>query len=437
MKHFRTDKQVLKNCKIYSMLKREARHKHLSFHTPGHKFGAWDITELSFSDNLSCPNGVIAEAERDISDLLGSKKSFILTDGSTCGIFSMLCASQIKTLALPKNSHKSVVNACKVLGIQTILLENPTDKNFQLQPPRVEMNAKSEQADALFLTSPDYYGNVADLEYARALCDRKNKLLLIDGAHGCHLRFHKKLYAGTYADLWVDGVHKSLPALTQGAVVSARTETLAERLQNAVNLFRTTSPSYPIMASVEYAVKYPQNPALEKNVSDFAKEHSGYIYLGEDWTKLCLKAGAAAFETEKELEKKGIFAEFCDGNVIMFYLSPATSEKDFSKLKKELLSLFKILPSIKEKDNIETSFSDKTNTDASILTETEWLPLNDSENRICAEPCGIFPPCTPLIFKNEKISREKIRLLKKADNVFGLKDKQLICVFKTNSTKLL
>ena len=82
-----------------------------------------------------------------------------------------------------------------------------------------------EGADALLLTSPDYYGNIADLSAIRAFCNQTGKLLLIDGAHGGHLHFHKDLYAGAYADMWVDGVHKSLPALTQGAVVSARTET--------------------------------------------------------------------------------------------------------------------------------------------------------------------------------------------------------------------
>ena len=85
MKNFSPDKRVLDNCKIYSMLHKYSKGRHLSFHTPGHKAGAWDITELSYSDNLSCPKGVIKEAENDISEILGSAASFILTDGSTAG----------------------------------------------------------------------------------------------------------------------------------------------------------------------------------------------------------------------------------------------------------------------------------------------------------------------------------------------------------------
>ena len=90
MRKYLKNKKVLKNCHIYQMLKGAAFCSHLSFHTPGHKVGRWDITELSFSDNLSCPQGCIAQAEKDIAEILGAKKSFILTDGSTSGVLSML-----------------------------------------------------------------------------------------------------------------------------------------------------------------------------------------------------------------------------------------------------------------------------------------------------------------------------------------------------------
>ena len=94
MKEFLTDKRVLETCHIYKMLSAAAKRKHVSFHTPGHKRGAWDITELSFSDNLSCPRGSIAEAQRDIARILGAKQSFILTDGSTSGVMSMAYAAK-------------------------------------------------------------------------------------------------------------------------------------------------------------------------------------------------------------------------------------------------------------------------------------------------------------------------------------------------------
>jgi arginine/lysine/ornithine decarboxylase len=115
---------VLADCKIYQMLLENAQKPHFSFHTPGHKVGAWDITELSFSDNLSCPRGCIAEAEQDIAKILGAEKSFILTDGSTAGVLSMLYtvkALGAHTVAVCENSHKSVFNGCAVLGLTPLV----------------------------------------------------------------------------------------------------------------------------------------------------------------------------------------------------------------------------------------------------------------------------------------------------------------------------
>ena len=141
MRRFHPDKKTLKQCHIYGMLAAHAKERHLSFHTPGHKSGAWDITELSYSDNLSCPQGVIAQAERDCAEILGADHSFFLTDGSTSGVLSMLHAASVRSLAFPKNAHKSVYNGCRILGITPVLLEVPTLSKIPLQPTREEMSA--------------------------------------------------------------------------------------------------------------------------------------------------------------------------------------------------------------------------------------------------------------------------------------------------------
>ena len=398
-----------------------------SFHTPGHKVGTWDLTELSFSDNLSSPNGCILQAEKEIGEILGSYKSFILTDGSTSGVLSMLYAVKelgAKTVAFSEGSHKSVYNGCKLLGLTPLLYPTKMRENIPYKAPMYEMTKEFspifEGADVIFLTSPDYYGNVEDLKGWRSYCDQTGKFLLIDGAHGGHLHFHKQLYAGEVADFWVDGVHKSLPALTQGAVVSARTEILAEKLREGVDLFRTTSPSYPIMASVEYAVKFPQNEELER----YAKETLSHprILLFDDWTKVCALFGKHAFEVEKRLENEGIFAEFCDGNVLMFYLSPATSFEEIDCLKNNLISLFEEFPfeTGNKSQRIHTPLVSRKQ------VETEWINLEDAIGRICALNCGLFPPCTPLIKVGERIEKDHVLLLQKANNVFGLKEKKIL-----------
>ena len=244
----------------------------------------------------------------------------------------------------------------------------------------------------------------------------------MDGAHGGHLKDDTR-HARFYADMWVDGVHKSLPALTQGAVVSAA-QGFADALYKGVDIFRTTSPSYPVMASVEYAVKYPENKALELAVAEYKKTQPQRIYQNADWTKLCAIFGEAAFDAERELEKNGLYVEFCDGNVVMLYLSPATKAQDFERAKDLLSALFLKYPLTDEKrvERVPAPLIFKEN-------GTEWVDISGAENRICAQICGLFPPCVPLLSIGEQITAEKLSLLQKADNVFGLKNGK-ICVFK-------
>lgn len=415
LRYYLKNKTLLKSCKIYGMLRQNARKKHISFHTPGHKIGKWDVTELSFSDNLSCPRGCIAAAERDIAQILGAAKSFLLTDGSTSGILSMLYAAKslgVKTLAFSRNSHKSVFNGCTLTGITPLVYET-----------QETAEAAAQEADGVLLTSPDYYGKIQPLSRWRAFCDKQNKLLLIDGAHGGHLHFQKEIYAGAYADLWVDGVHKNLPALTQGGVVSARTERLGAALAAAVDIFRTTSPSYPIMASVEYAVKYPRNIGLENAVKAYAAQEKR-VELFEDFTKLCALFDDG-FAAQKHLESRGVYPEFCDGTRVEFYLSPATKNKDFKALKRLLKQMFLLYPYNGEKQTQQTPAPLVFNKNA----ETEWLEVSQAKDRICALPCGLFPPCTPLLFTGERIDGQRLALLTKADNVYGLKNGK-ICVYK-------
>ena len=454
---FRLNKKTREQCVLYKMLRSCGRH--LSFHTPGHKIGEWDITELSFSDNLTAPTGCIQTAQTEMAKILGAAASFIFTDGSTGGIFAILYAAKslgVQKIAFPETAHKSLYNGCSVLGLEAVTFAVERKNAIPMPYSLTVLSAAVDDADALFITSPDYYGNIPDLKGIAALCREKGKYLFIDGAHGGHLHFDKNLYAGAYADLWVDGVHKSLPAYTQGAVVSARTPALAAKLSEGLDVFRTTSPSYPIMASVEYAVKFPRNEKLESCVKEFVFEYPEFFYFGGDWTKLCFLAGRQSFDIAKELETQGIFAEFCDGNVIMFYLSPALKLSQFKRLKKALLGYIEALklmwsPSEKmvsvtaEKSQEELQenpqkVQEKLQEEpvrqipAPVVlekgTETEWVELAVATGRVCAKVCGLFPPCMPLILEGEVILEKKILLLEKADNTFGLKDGK-ICVYKS------
>ena len=427
-----TKKEILKHCKIYRMLAAQAEKEHVSFHTPGHKTNGFDITELSYSDNLSSPKGCILEAEKDIAEILGAERSFILTDGSTCGLLAMLYAAKqlgAKSIAFCESTHKSVYNGCAALGLTPLVYSPSKREEIPFAPTMSAMNEENgeifQAADVLLFTSPDYYGNVSDLRGAREFCDKNGKILLVDGAHGGHLHFEKELHAGSYADMWVDGVHKSLPALTQGAIVSAKNKKFADALQRGVDIFRTTSPSYPIMASVEYAVKYPSKVTLEKRVQLF-KKRNPRVYQNADWTKLCVRFGKQAFKVEKILEEEGIFAEFCDGNILMFYLSPATRMQDFDRLKNRLNELFVQFPDYQAKMGTKENKPAPAPLLFNKNAETEWVDMDKAEGRICASNCGLFPPCTPLIVQGERVEKEKLQTMKKANNLFGVQNGKIL-----------
>lgn len=387
---------------------------HVSFHTPGHKRAGGDITELRYSDNLMHPTGVILRAEEDIATILHADKSYILTDGSTAGIFSMiyaLKAAGMTRLAAPAYCHASVKNACRVMGVQIVECCARRKNGIPAQPSAEELADALQNADALLLTSPDYYGFFAPLEEARALCTAANKPLLIDGAHGAHLHF-TKAHAGFYADMWVDGAHKSLPALTQGAVVSAKGK-WAQPLGAAVRMFRTSSPSYPIMASVEYAVKYPRNEAIERAAETFKRDL--VAVPNDDWSKILIAFGANCDLAQEYLESRGVYPEFNDGNYLMFYLSPCTKRAHLEKL----AALLKRLPRAEvEDEEIQAGRKGQTHT---------WVPVNEAIGRVCALECGLFPPCVPLLREGDTVTAGAAARLAKG-NAFGLR-KGMICVY--------
>ena len=438
---------------IYSQLKRHEK-ACKSFHMPGHKASgefkskfkdaSFDITELDYSDNLLCPTGVIARAQSDIARILGAKKSYITTDGSSSGVLALVyCASKRgNKLIVFRNSHQSVWNACKLFGVEPLIVQGH-QRDGVLFPPDCEVMEKLISNDpniaGVLATSPDYYGNIAHLDKYSELVKKYDRLLLVDEAHGAHLAFGEKGYAGQFADMWVDGAHKTLPTLTQGAVVSVNNENLIPDAEEALTLFRTTSPSYPIMASVEYGVKYlTHNPKVLKTaksaVAKFKAETTEFtFYKNGDWTKLLIDfkpLGISSWLALTELEKRGVFAEFADGRYILFYLSPLTTAKDLERLKKTLKSVVankKLHGSYHEKPEIpanERSYSFLY----ALKKESEWVDLDKSVGRLCARNAGLTPPCIPIAVVGEMITEEKVKALSQK-HTFGLKNGQ-ICVVK-------
>ena len=440
---------------IYKQLKRHEKDTK-TFHMPGHKASkefrkmfndaSLDITELPYSDNLHCPHTVLDKAQKDIAKIMGAKKSYITTDGSTSGVFALVyCASKRgNKLIVFRNSHQSVWNACKLFGVEPLIIQG-VERDGVLQPPGCEMMEKLIANDphiaGVLATSPDYYGNIAPLAKYKEVVKKYNRLLLVDEAHGAHLAFGDKGYAGQFADMWIDGAHKSLPTLTQGAIVSVNDDGLIPLADDALSMFRTTSPSYPIMASVEYGVMYiaGKSKILNKakvTVAKFKAEATDLtFYKNDDWTKLLIDFEPLGISPQlvlQKLEKKGIYAEFTDGRYILFYLSPLVTEKDLKKLKKIILSVIsnkKLNNTYHAKPALpanERSYSFLY----ALKRPNEWVDLDKAVGRMCAKNVGITPPCIPLLVTGEMVTEEKVKILSQSKNTFGLKNGQICVVTK-------
>lgn len=427
-------------------------------HVPGHKnsgefrarfpVAPIDVTELPFSDDLNCPTAVIKKAQEDIAEILGAKKAYITTDGSSSGVMAMLFVAKAYggKIIVPRNSHKSVYNACRILNIEPVIVQGAQIDGV-LMPPPVELIETLVVNDVgisgMIIASPDYYGNIAPLEdYAKVL-KKYDRNLFVDGAHGAHLALdeYKSGYAGVYADMWVDGAHKSLPTLTQGAVVCVNNEKMILRAEEALSIFRTTSPSYPIMASVEYGVKYfvnnPRPLARAKaGAEDLKKGLDGIrFYPAKDWTKLSVDfrpLGISPYIAQTELEKRGIYCEMNDGRYITFYLSPCVDNFALMDLKNALLWIcaqkkyrgtYEDVPPIPVADRTYSFLYAYKN-------KSEWVPLEEAVGRMGADNAGITPPCLPIVVAGEMISEQAVTALKKAKATFGVSNGKIKVVKK-------
>ena len=439
---------------IYGALKKYKRLHAARFHMPGHKAdrkrfplfkdAALDITELSFADCLENPDGLIAAAESDCAEILGAKRSFFLTDGSSSGIFAMLYAVKRRggKIVIARGAHKSVYNACAVLGIEPHILKGNELDGIALPPAAAEIEdifKKEKDVAAVLATSPDYYGNISDYAALRKICDRYGKLLLVDGAHGAYLKFDPDAahrYAGEYADAWVDGAHKTLPTLTQGALLNVNREDLIPDLREGAGVFRTTSPSYPIMASIEYGVKYLSEnggqliDAVKREFSLMKmrlKKRGVLFYEGSETLQFSVDFGGMGicpYLAEEQLEKRRIYPEMNDGRYILFYLSPLTRTHHLARLERAIRRIAK-MRSLKDTYDAkpeQVCGIKKFSYLAALAFRKESVPIAQAAGRIAARNAGATPPCFPVVVAGEQITEQAVELLKNAKHTFGVID---------------
>ena len=429
------------NTPLYNRLIQHNELDRSSFHTPGHKCSDFfpddllklDYTELPDTDALFEADGVILEAEKNLQKLFNTKRSVISSGGCTLAIQSML------RLALPygnkmlfaRNSHRSAVNTMALLGINPVWL-TPKSKNGlftgRITPDDVENALKADsEISACYITSPDYYGEISDIKSISEICKKYNTMLLVDNAHGSHLAFMNENLHPVHlgADMSACSLHKTMPVLTGGAVLNIGNSRFVDGAKEAMALFGSTSPSYPIMSSIDICTDYMLNRGginayrnLEPRIAKIKHlaAQKGIIQPDGvcDPLRVCLNTSSVGLVGKKQqqyFEDNGIDCEFCDGENAVFICTPFNSERDFLRLENAI----KNMPVGK---NLSTVFTVSdlpkkvlTPRDAMFST-TETVPLENSFGRIAADTACPCPPGIPVVMPGEIINETVIELLK-------------------------
>lgn len=408
----------------------------LRFHMPAHKgknvLGVEDkdITEISGADSLFEANGIIAESESNASMLFGSH-TFYSTEGSSHCIRAMLYMVKMlgcKQIIATRNSHKTFLTALALLDIDVEWLFPSDDSHYlssNIDTLKLdELLSNQDGVKAVYITTPDYLGNITDVSEISKICRKHNAFLLVDNAHGAYLKFLKKSLhpIDMGADLCCDSAHKTLPVLTGGAYLHVSNDTDARFKQlakNALSLFGSTSPSYLILQSLDMANAYLSDGYREK-LADFIAEvnkakaaltKNGYTLSGNEDLKIVIKAkdyGYYGTEIAAFLEQNNIICEFADKDFLVLMLSIENGVESLTKLVDVMSKIQKKVKINETVPILEISKRAKSVREA-VFSESEVIDIKDSIGRISAQfniPC---PPAVPIVVCGEIISENAVK----------------------------
>jgi arginine/lysine/ornithine decarboxylase len=452
---------------LFDALVALAESKKVSFHTPGHKSGkgistrfrkfvghkifSIDLTTLDEVDCLQKPIGVIKEAQELAADAYGARHSFFLVNGTTGGNHAMVlavCRPQDKIL-VARNAHKSVVTGVILSGAQPVFFMPQIDETrgiaLNVTLPRTQAILEAHpDAKAIFLTSPNYYGVCADLKNIIALSKQKGLIVLIDEAHGPHLRFHPQLpqpalEAG--ADACVQSTHKIIGGMTQSSMLHLKSEKIpVSTLTGVLHLIQSTSPSYVLMASLDLARMQMATEGLKllTKTIDLAQEARARINaipglhcFGEadlaalnggfslDVTKLTISVrelGITGFQASQILNQEfDVQVEMADLYNMLVIVSIGDRRDDVERL----VSALQQLPAKAEKGGrtqlleafppIETKA--KMLSREAYFAPYKYVELKKAVGKTSADIVTIYPPGIPILVPGELIGEEAARYI--------------------------
>lgn len=333
---------------LLTLLKK--RNKQTLFTTPSHgqkffifnKFRQFYKYDISETDTHN-PQKALSEAEKRASKIYGTKYTHFLTNGSTSGIIAsvLTCTNKGDKVLIWRNAHPSHLNAVKLAGCEPVFYDLPIIKEWGIPDKASFKTVKDVQA--VIVTSPTYEGIVSDIKAIKHVC--KDVYLIVDEAHGALYPFSDKLpqSAVNIADFTIQSLHKTAGGLNPTALLHVNCDLDATK---ALSMINTTSPSYPLLASIEANINYLNSARgrrqinnLISNLEDLRK--IDFEFGGDDITKILIKKeGLTGYElSEKLFEEFGIEDEKTNEISTMLLCGLGTDNKKLEKLKRALTKL--------------------------------------------------------------------------------------------------
>ena len=410
-------------------------------HMPGHKgigrVEKYDLTEIDGADSLYEASGIIAESEKNAGALFGAN-TFYSAEGSSLAIRAMIHLASLHAasrgekarILAGRNAHKTFVSAVALTGAEVEwLAAEGSYLSCRISASTVrEYFAHTEKLPtAVYLTSPDYLGNMADIAGVAKVCRENGVLLLVDNAHGAYLRFLPEpmhpIELG--AHMCCDSAHKTLPALTGCAYLHIAKDApaeLAENAKNALALFGSTSPSYLLLASLDAANKYLAEGYKEK-LSGFCarlellkkelRAH-GYAFSGNEPLKLTFNTKAYGYlgaEMAEYLALNNFVPEFYDPDFLVLMFTPEISTEELARLGQVLIGLPKRKEIIAFPPRMSLPKKAMHPREA-VFSACEKLPAEKCVGRTLAAVTVGCPPAVPIVVSGEIIDERAVKCFK-------------------------
>lgn len=426
---------------IVSFLKSYQEKSPVRMHMPGHKgagilgFEGMDLTEIYGADELFAAEGIIKESEQNASSLFGCP-TYYSTQGSTLCIQTMctiLCQDAKSKGKKPKilagrNAHRSFIHTAALLDFDIEWLYGNSDYlSCKIHAEDLEKAIIESHPTAVYLTNPDYLGNLLDIQSLASVCKKHNVLLAIDNAHGAYLRFlEPSLHpVDLGADLCCDSAHKTLPVLTGGAYLHL-SESLNQVWKNDVKhfmeYFSSTSPSYLIMASLD-ATNEVLNTTFRNSLSECVRRvdglkntlvQHGYTILSGEPMKITISTkefGYTGNEIANLLMECDIYPEFYDSDYIVLMPSPYNTKDDLKRLETCLCGIERKPILINKPPKLEQS-KKAMNVRQALFSSSITLDVSKSLGQVCSSVTVSCPPAILPVIPGEVISESSIEVMK-------------------------